>query len=95
MTSYIHTRDDWPLFRWDLAALAGALAAVRNRQGRLVGRMEALGFPLRQEASLEALTDEVVPDREVLARHGAPGHSGIDRLRNPLTRAGGRSKRGV
>lgn len=36
------------------------LAAVRYRQGRLLGRMEALGFPLRIEASLMTLTADVV-----------------------------------
>ena len=56
----IHELKDWPAFRWDEAALAGPLAALRHRQGRLVGRMEALGFPLRTEAALETLTEEVV-----------------------------------
>ena len=37
---YIHERDDWPRFRWDQDGLANQLAAVRHRQGRLIGRME-------------------------------------------------------
>ena len=49
---YIHQRDDWPAFRWNDEQLASRLAAVRHRQGRLIGRMEALGFPLREEAVL-------------------------------------------
>ena len=57
---YIHELPEWPAFRWDQERLAGALAAVRHRQGRLVGRMEALGFPLQQEATLAALTVEAV-----------------------------------
>ncbi len=36
------------------------LGAVRHRQGRLVGRMEALGFELRQHAQLDTLTQDVV-----------------------------------
>ena len=60
MPSYIHERRDWPRFRWDDGALAERLAAVRHRQGRLVGRMEALGFPLTSEATLETLTEDVV-----------------------------------
>ena len=36
------------------------LAAVRHRQGRLLGRMEALGFALRQEALLDTRTEDVV-----------------------------------
>ncbi|HMD87318.1 MAG TPA: DUF4172 domain-containing protein [Terriglobia bacterium] len=42
MSRYIHDRAEWPKFRWDQKALAVPLAAVRHRQGRLIGRMEAL-----------------------------------------------------
>jgi hypothetical protein len=44
MASYIHEREGWPSFKWGGQALADQLAAVRHRQGRLQGRMEALGF---------------------------------------------------
>lgn len=37
-----------------------SLAEVRLRQGRLIGRMEALGFPQRDEAMLQTLTLDVV-----------------------------------
>ncbi len=57
---YIHERPGWPDLKWDDEALAGTLAAVRHRQGRHLGRMEALRFDLRTEATLTALTDEVV-----------------------------------
>lgn len=57
---YIHMRDDWPAFRWDEAALASRLSAVRHAQGRLLGRMEGLGFRLRGEANLAVMTTEVV-----------------------------------
>ena len=46
MTGYIHQLPDWPRFRWDREALAGPLAEIRHRQGRLLGRMEGLGFTL-------------------------------------------------
>jgi Fic family protein len=70
---YIHQRRDWPRFRWDQAGLADHLAAVRHRQGRLIGRMEAIGFRLREEAVLETLTQDVLKsseiEGEVLARN--------------------------
>jgi Fic family protein len=47
MPIYIHQRPEWPHFQWDSARIAGQLAAVRHRQGRLLGRMERLGFALR------------------------------------------------
>lgn len=62
---YIHQQKGWPEFRWSEAALATRLAAVRHRQGRLIGRMEALGFRFREEAVLETLTEEVVKSSEI------------------------------
>lgn len=62
---YIHELKDWPTFRWDARALADGLANVRHRQGRLVGRMEALGFRLREEATLASLTEDVVKTSEI------------------------------
>ncbi|HMI10652.1 MAG TPA: DUF4172 domain-containing protein, partial [Bradyrhizobium sp.] len=44
MAIYIHELPDWPHFRWDQGGLAKPRAAVRLRQGRLIGRMQALEF---------------------------------------------------
>lgn len=63
--TYIHERDDWPKFHWRDDALTVSLAGVRHEQGRLIGRMQALGFALRQEASLRTLTDDVVKSSEI------------------------------
>lgn len=57
---YIHLLADWPTLQWDADALASLLAATRHVQGRLLGRMESLGFQLRGEADLAVMTDEVV-----------------------------------
>ena len=57
---YIHQNPDWPNLRWDDAKLLPSLADVRHRQGRLLGRMEGLGFRLRAEASLTTLTSDVI-----------------------------------
>jgi len=57
---WIHEHKNWPDFTWDAKELAGKLADVRHRQGRLLGRMEGLGFDLRREASLNTLTSDVV-----------------------------------
>jgi Fic family protein len=58
--TYIHERRGWPDLAWDDTSLSAQLAAVRHRQGRLLGQMEALGFDLRAEASLAVLTSDVV-----------------------------------
>lgn len=71
--TYIHEKQDWPSFVWDARAVAPVLAAVRYRQGRLLGRMEALGFPLRAEASLTTLTADVVTSSAIEGESLDPG----------------------
>lgn len=58
--SFIHENADWPKLTWDRDELSPGLAALRYRQGQLVGRMQGLGLDLRQEAGLKTLTDDVV-----------------------------------
>lgn len=62
---YLHQLPDWPQFRWRQDELADSLAEVRYRQGRLLGRMESLGFARRQEAMLDTLTGDVVKSSEI------------------------------
>ncbi|MGB0935440.1 MAG: Fic family protein [Alphaproteobacteria bacterium] len=57
---WIYENKNWPNFTWDSDLLAIKLAEVRHKQGRLIGKMESLGFELRQEASLNILTNDVV-----------------------------------
>src|SRR5450432_3440160 len=65
MVSYIHQLKDWPNFQWDREKLAALLASVRYRQGRLLGRMEGLGFSLQAEATLRTLTLDVLKSSEI------------------------------
>jgi Fic family protein len=65
MTKYVHELSNWPIFEWDQHGLAKQLAAVRHRQGRLIGRMHQIGFPLREEAVLETLTEDVLKSSEI------------------------------
>jgi Fic family protein len=62
---YIYERKEWPEFAWDAGKLAPLLAEARHLQGRLLGRMEALGFQLREEATLQTLTQDVVKTSEI------------------------------
>lgn len=59
-SEFIHARPGWPDLRWSAEAIAPLQAEVRHEQGRLLGRMESLGFELRSEASLTVMTGEVV-----------------------------------
>ncbi|MEO8340315.1 MAG: Fic family protein [Nitrospirota bacterium] len=63
--TYSHERADWPKYHWDQQKLTPKLAAVRHRQGRLIGRMEAIGFSLRKEAVLQTLTLDVLKSSEI------------------------------
>ena len=57
---YVHETEGWPKLTWDGDTLATPLASVRHKQGRLLGKMESLGFDLRAEAGLIVLTNDVV-----------------------------------
>ena len=57
---YIHERENWTNFFWDNDKLLPILASVRHLQGRLLGRMESLGFDFVERATLESLILDVV-----------------------------------
>lgn len=62
---YIWQTSDWPKWRFDLAALAGPMAEASRAQGLLMGRLADMGMALRDQASLSALTDDVVKTSEI------------------------------
>jgi len=62
---YFHQRKDWPHFKWDNDALLPHVGKVRDLQGRLIGRMESMGFELREEAVLETITEDVVKSSKI------------------------------
>jgi len=62
---FIHQLKDWPKFTWKHEHIATLLGVARNRQGRLMGRMEAIGFPLRSEALLKTLTLDIIKSSEI------------------------------
>lgn len=62
---YIWELPEWPKFRWDPGALAQPLAEAHLKQGRLLGRMERLGFDLRAEAELLAVTEQAIKNAEI------------------------------
>ncbi len=62
---YIYEQKDWPRFRWAAEAITDRLASVRHQQGRLIGRMDSLGFELQNEALLRTLTEDVVKSSDI------------------------------
>lgn len=65
MGYYIHQKDNWPNFSWNNDEFVNLLSEARNLQGRLIGKMESLGFELRDEALLETLTLDVLKSAEI------------------------------
>jgi Fic family protein len=65
MTVFIHQLLNWPHFTWKQHQVSSLLAAVRYRQGRLLGRMEGLGFRMQAEANLQTLTLDVLKSSEI------------------------------
>lgn len=62
---YIHQYKEWPNFTWNDRELSKLLTSVRHKQGRLLGKMEGLGFSLKKEATLQTLTLDVLKSSEI------------------------------
>lgn len=62
---YLWQQPDWPHWRFDAAALAGPLARAHRAQGHLLGRMADLGLALREQTTLQVLTQEVIKTSEI------------------------------
>lgn len=57
---YIYNNPNWPVFEWNSERLLPLISYVRNKQGKLIGKMGTLGFELRNEANLEVLTLDII-----------------------------------
>jgi Fic family protein len=86
MMEYIYQHSDWPNFVWNKGKVINLLGDVRNKQGRLLGRMESIGFDLQSSAVLETMTLEVVKSSEIegeilsleMVRSSVARHLGIE-----------------
>src|SRR5690242_248174 len=58
--AYLYQNRDWPRFQLDAERLASHLSSTRYKQGLLLGKMQDLGYQLKMEATLAALTEETV-----------------------------------
>lgn len=79
--TYIWEQRDWPRWRYDARRLLGLLGQVHRVQGNLLGRMQALGLGLREQATLEVLTEDVVKTSEIEGEHLNP-----DSVRSSIAR---------
>ena len=65
MATYIYELAAWPEFTLDEKVITPLLIEVRYRQGKLLGRMEALGIGLQTEANLSTLALDVLKSSEI------------------------------
>ncbi len=65
LKGFIYYHEDWPKFQWDANALITSLAEVRHLQGKLIGKMRALGFNLQNEAYLLTLSQDIIKSSEI------------------------------
>ena len=65
MAIYIHQLKNWPTFTWNEQDFIALLSDVRNLQGKLMGKVELLGFELKGEANLETLIQDVLQTSEI------------------------------
>jgi Fic family protein len=62
---YIHLLKSWPEFTWNAEAILPGLLNVRHRQGRILGQMQAVGFKIREDTMLDALTLDITKSSEI------------------------------
>lgn len=65
MVKYIYEYKNWTAFTWKEQAINSLFGEVRLMQGKIIGQMNALGFSTKEEATLSALTLDVVKSSEI------------------------------
>ena len=65
MIRYIYQNENWTDFTWNDKQISVLLAQVRNLQGRLLGKMNTLGFDSQAEATLEIITLDILKSSEI------------------------------
>lgn len=62
---YLHERDNWTDFTWDISALSPRLNAVRLAQGKVLGFAQGIGFDVRSGVEVTNITNEIVASSQI------------------------------
>lgn len=65
MRKYIYEYESWPNFTWDDKKVSLILGKVRHLQGKIIGKMESIGFSIKEETILNSLTLDVLKSSEI------------------------------
>ena len=90
MSFYIYQQTKWPQFYWENDTFMASLSTVRNMQGKLLGKMESIGFALKSEAFLQTLTLDVLKSSEIEGEILEP-----DQVRSSIARHLGMDEAGL
>jgi len=62
---YLHERENWTDFTWDERVVAPLLGNARFAQGKLLGRLENVGFDLSREIEVGSLSAEIIASSSI------------------------------
>ena len=65
MAKYIYQHENWTDFNWDNNVISSIFGEVRHLQGKLVGKIQLLGFSSKEDKQLETLTLDVLKSSEI------------------------------
>ena len=65
MAKYIYEHKNWTDFSWQDILINAVFGEVRLMQCRIIGQMNAIGFNAKEEATLTALTLDIVKSSEI------------------------------
>lgn len=62
---YIYQNLDWHSFKWCGESITNLLLDIQKAQGYLLGKMDALGFEVKENALLNVLTENILKSSEI------------------------------
>lgn len=62
---YIYQNTDWHSFRWYGEKIQNLLLEIKKSQGYLLGKMDSLGFDVKNNALLQVLTENIIKSSEI------------------------------
>lgn len=62
---YIYQNTDWHRFSWCGEKIQNLLLEIKKSQGYLLGKMDSLGFEVKNNALLQVLTENIIKSSEI------------------------------
>lgn len=62
---YIYQNTDWHSFRYCGEKISKLLLKIKKAQGFLLGKMDSLGFDVKNNALLQVLTENIIKSSEI------------------------------